>query len=287
MTALIVAVDVGNSAIKLQSFLQQPQRPAVAQQAVAFRYDRHEWIEAVLHYRSQLAQPATPSRSDDRAVAVATDCRPIPVAWRVASVNLPASDQLRQLVLHHFPSDAWRMITWRDIPLRIDVHQPQVVGIDRLVGGWAAWRRVADDVAVVDAGSAVTVDLVERDGVFRGGAILPGLGLQYRALAAGTAALPQLNAAQTVEPEATPADRFVGPGRDTAEAIRLGVMTGIVAGITRLADIYRTASGRRDPLAMVLTGGDAVRLAPLLRPPLQVVPGLVVEALAELPDHPV
>ena len=76
-----------------------------------------------------------------------------------------------------------RQLTYRDVPLTIRVDEPARVGIDRLLAALAADRlRQRDRAAiVVDLGTAITVDLVDADGAFAGGAILPGIATSARA----------------------------------------------------------------------------------------------------------
>src|SRR5579883_792433 len=71
-----------------------------------------------------------------------------------------------------------------ELPLRVLVERPDHVGIDRLLDAVAAnSRRLPDRAAVIiDAGSAVTVDLLDESGAFVGGVILPGFRLMARSL---------------------------------------------------------------------------------------------------------
>src|SRR5262249_54410359 len=93
-------------------------------------------------------------------------------------------------------------------PLRLAYATPQTLGADRWLGALAAHRSVGRAVTV-DCGSAVTVNLVEDDGTFRGGAIAPGL----RALVQGMAAVtPHL-------PAAEPGHAVAVPPRSSADAV--------------------------------------------------------------------
>lgn len=137
-------------------------------------------------------------------------------------------------------------------PLPIDVSYGtrDTLGADRL----AAAVGVADParpVLVVDAGTAVTSDIV-ADGRFEGGNISPGLALRFKMLASHTSRLPLVEAA----------GELPAFGHDTETAIRAGVVGGLVA---ELADNYRKASALYPEPRMILTGGDAPFLAPLLR----------------------
>ena len=84
------------------------------------------------------------------------------------------------------------IVDHRQVPIRMDLTAPDKVGIDRLLNALAAIARVPPNTTaiVIDAGSAVTVDLVDATGTFGGGSIFPGLRLMAQALHSFTAQLP-------------------------------------------------------------------------------------------------
>jgi type III pantothenate kinase len=139
----------------------------------------------------------------------------------------------------------------KELPLRVLVARPDHVGVDRLLDAVAAnSRRTAGTPAVVvDAGSAVTVDLVDNSGAFVGGAILPGMRLMAKALHDYTALLPLLP-----PPEKRPAV----PGTNTPAAMELGIFWAVAGGIEVLALEYRSLY--RSKIEFFLTGGDGPRL---------------------------
>ena len=103
---------------------------------------------------------------------------------------------------------------------------------------------------VADFGSAITIDCVNADGVFQGGAILPGLQMGARALASQTAQLPQVELAE-------PHWVF---GQDTAQAIISGLVRGARGALRELVETYATEMGAWP--AVILTGGDARLICP-------------------------
>jgi type III pantothenate kinase len=137
--------------------------------------------------------------------------------------------------------------SYTQLPLDVRVTDPAKVGIDRLLNAVAAnaWRPDGAAAVIVDAGSAVTVDLVDADGAFRGGAIFPGLRLMSKALHDYTALLPLVDITEPAEP----------PGASTTTAIRAGIFHAVLGGIERLLAIYRY--NHAPPPAIYLTGGDA------------------------------
>jgi type III pantothenate kinase len=170
-----------------------------------------------------------------------------PVRRCVAATVVPSSLRALEALLGSLGVPM--QLAGRDLecPLRLDYETPQTLGADRWLGALAAHRRHGRAV-VVDCGTATTVNLVEGDGTFRGGAIAPGLRAFAAGLAAVTPALPapQLDAVPSV------------PSRSSQAAIDTGVLLGYCGLVERLvADTLRAAAG---PAHVLITGGNAARL---------------------------
>ena len=142
---------------------------------------------------------------------------------------------------------------YRQLPLRVLVDYPEQVGIDRLLNAVAVLTKVprGTPIVIVNAGTAVTVDLVDGDGAFRGGAIFPGFRLMAKALNDYTAKLPLV--------ETFAADPSL-PGTNTIAAIEAGIGHAIRGGIERMITRYASTFGK--PRVFV-AGGDAHLLATL------------------------
>lgn len=144
---------------------------------------------------------------------------------------------------------------------------PRTMGADRWHGLYAAWRRYGEAAAVVDAGSALTVDMVDGAGQHLGGYILPGRGMMLRSLRQDAARIGF-------------ADHHAGsllPGRSTTECVHHGLHWLWQGLVERLeSDCERLGITR-----VLLTGGDAPELQALgLRAELR--PDLVFEGLAAI-----
>ena len=139
------------------------------------------------------------------------------------------------------------LVVGRELPRPIDTDlpHPEQIGMDRLCCASAAFDRLGVTCVVVDCGSAVTVDCVSGEGVFLGGAILPGAAMQAKCLHRQTAQLP------LVEP-AAPRSVF---GQDTTEAIRSGIVQGLRGAVRGLVEAYATELGAWP--VVIATGGDA------------------------------
>ena len=165
------------------------------------------------------------------------------------------------------------------VPLRNAYATPHTLGADRLAGAvGAAHLRPDQPTLVLDAGTALKLDLITADGTYHGGSIAPGLRMRLRALHTFTGRLPLLEL-----PDPTTPVQLIGDS--TASAMLSGVLNGAAAEVNGLVAEYR----RRYPgLSLVLTGGDAPYLRPHLAPALGlifVVPELVLIGLDRILRH--
>ncbi len=165
-----------------------------------------------------------------------------------ASVNPGVLEPLEHLV----QQIAGQRIAWvgRDIDLPIEVltDEPDVTGVDRVLNVAAAYEQIGKACAVVDAGTALTVNVCNDAGEFLGGAIAPGASVMLEALHEKTAKLPPV----TLE---KPGGAY---GRNTIEAIRHGVFHGIRGMVKELVENYATELGVWPDV--IATGGDAAKL---------------------------
>lgn len=139
------------------------------------------------------------------------------------------------------------------VPVKVDYATPDTLGPDRVAAAaGAALLFPGSGALVVDAGTAVTIDVIDAAGVYHGGNISAGLTLRLGALHRAAAALP------VVQPLG-PAPEF---GYDTATAMRSGALRGLCAEI---ADAFHRAARRYGAERVVITGGDASLIIPLLR----------------------
>lgn len=131
---------------------------------------------------------------------------------------------------------------------------PQTLGLDRLAAVIGARHLYPDaDNLIIDAGTCITYDSVNRQGEYFGGSISPGLNMRYQALNHYTAALPL----------ATVDEAFSQSyGDDTLSAMRSGVQNGVLYEITGFINNY--LQGTESP-NVILTGGDSVFLHTLLK----------------------
>ena len=225
-------LDLGNRRLKLLAGVGEP-------------VEGYSWDDAAERerLRARLAELAAP-------------------AW-LASTSPTGLELLADSVLRGVN---WREVRPEDVPLR---RTTTGTGVDRLLAAWWAWREVDGAVLVADCGTAFTLDLVDADGVFRGGAIGPGLATAERALAQ---ACPHLDPPAAGEVPALP--------DNTAAAVAAGTRGALAAAILGLAARMEAELGAA-PGARFLTGGDAPRVASAL-PGWRSEEHLVLRGLARL-----
>ena len=154
--------------------------------------------------------------------------------------------------------------------LIMDVRYPEKVGVDRIVDAAAAARYYPLPVITVDMGTCTTFNVVDEKGVFRGGAIAPGLSTGLRTLHEKTAQLPLVR----------PAAPKTAIGKDTESCILSGAVYGAAALIDGMAARFEEELGC--PATLVVTGGHSRWVAPLCHHPLTRDENLMMKGLALL-----
>jgi type III pantothenate kinase len=150
--------------------------------------------------------------------------------------------------------------------LRSGYAEPHRLGVDRWLAMLAARAENTCAAVVVDAGTALTADVIDADGQHRGGFIAAGLLTSQRGVLGATRfATRDLGA------------RYDGGlGRDTEACVRQGAMLSCLGAIDRAAELAEGPSRR------IITGGDAGLFLPYLKGAWQHRPNLVLEGLAVL-----
>jgi type III pantothenate kinase len=239
----LIAVDLGNSRMKLGRFARLIAAPStlpepvetfalpIANKTGEFDVDRFStWCEQHIRGQAQVSF-ASVHRAAAALFSGAVD------SWaRRARRDVP----LRQL-------------SYADVPLTIRVDEPPRVGIDRLLAALAVnqIRQQNEPAIIVGLGTAVTVDLLDADGAFAGGAILPGIATSAHALAEHTDALPHVNVERLMEP--------VALGKSTIAAIESGLYWGTIGAIREL--ISQLSSRLAAQPGLFLTGGGSWQVA--------------------------
>lgn len=136
------------------------------------------------------------------------------------------------------------------LPLRSAYETPQTLGRDRLASVLGAWSLFPkEDVLVVDAGTCLKYDWIDGEGLYRGGAISPGLAMRFDALHTFTERLPRLSWGGGLA---------AFPGVSSEGSMRAGVEQGVVHEAKGFwLEVLKHAPAAR----LVTTGGDGGWLA--------------------------
>jgi pantothenate kinase type III len=186
----------------------------------------------------------------------------LPVA--AASVNAPLLAELEKRL--PFPVT----LAGREFPVPIVnlCRRPERTGVDRLLSGYAAGILYGRPALVVDFGTALTFNVVDGDGAFCGGAIVPGVNLAAGALESGCFQLPRIDV--SVAPP--------GVGRDTEEAIASGLLNGYVGLVDHMVRTLQERAGLQ--CRVVATGGEAGLIAPRTATIEQIDPDLTLRGIS-------
>lgn len=131
----------------------------------------------------------------------------------------------------------------RDVGLSVLYEPPNAVGADRIANALAALALTEPPVIIVDFGTATTFDVVDSDGAYAGGAIMPGVEVSTEALVGRTAKLPRI---ELVAPKQA-------LGRNTTESLQSGIVLGYAGGIEAVAK--RLAQEVEGKPTILATGG--------------------------------
>lgn len=232
---MIVAIDVGNTRLKWgvfngtscvsQGALQTAEAPRLSE--IAAEWPRHATIAACNVAGASLVE----------TINTALSPRFQPVRWLRSSIHACG-------VRNHYD-------------------QPQRLGADRWAALIGAHHRASGDCLVVCAGTATTVDWLDAEGNFRGGAILPGFDLMRSALAQNTALLPLAEGSMQREP------------RNTMDAIVSGCLNAQLGAIERMFAPLADKPGA----VCLITGGAAPLITPHLNIHYELAENLILDGL--------
>jgi type III pantothenate kinase len=160
------------------------------------------------------------------------------------------------------------------IPLVNGYDTPASLGLDRLAAAVGAWHLASRKAALaIDLGTCVTYDLVDAQGVYRGGAISPGLKMRAKAMHAFTASLPEI--------DPSPQLRTL-LGTSTDSCLNIGVWSGLNFELEGFIAAYRV---NFPEISIYLCGGDAESFDSLAKDHIFVVPNLVLIGLNCILNH--
>lgn len=156
------------------------------------------------------------------------------------------------------------------VPFKNNYGTPTTLGVDRIALAAAAVTKYPNkNSLIIDAGTCITYDFINKKGEYLGGAIAPGIRLRYKALHDYTSKLPLL---KTEEPNS-----YIG--KNTNDSIHSGVVNGFCKEIDGIINQYKNDYS---DLTIVLTGGDANFLAEQLKSSIFANPNFLMEGLQSI-----
>ena len=196
------------------------------------------------------------------------------------------SGDYRNIIVSSVKVDAETIVSWaekaektfiltRALPLPVgSLYQtPDTLGVDRLAGVCGAIKLFpAANNLVIDAGTCITYDFIDRESTFHGGGISPGLMMRFQAVHTFTARLP------LVSPKA--GAKLIGDS--TESSIQSGVVNGTLAEIE---GIIRQYQEKFPDLKVILCGGDAGFFENQLKASIFAIPDLVLIGLNSILIH--
>ena len=154
--------------------------------------------------------------------------------------------------------------------LNIQVDSPSQVGSDRIVIAVAALAEYKPPLALMDLGTATTIEIVDENCTYIGGCILPGVRVSLDALTSRTAQLPGINLDKP--------KKVIG--KNTVDCMRSGIMHGTAAMLEGLVERMEEELGYKT--TVIATGGIAKFVVPMCKNSIIYDKDLLVKGLAAL-----
>lgn len=203
-------------------------------------------------------------------LAVELPAEPVEAIWIAHVTGATQEPALIEALRSRYgiaPQFARSAAAWRG--LKNAYREPERLGVDRWLAMIAAWHEHRGAACVVDAGTALTADVIDSNGQHLGGFIAAGLETQQRAILGSTRF-----ATRDVDGTAFRA----GLGNDTESCVRQGALLACLGAIDRAAQL--TGNDAK----LLLSGGDATTFKPALPSRWIHRPQLVLEGLAALAE---
>ena len=163
--------------------------------------------------------------------------------------------------------------THTPLPIKIRYKTPETLGNDRIALAVAGSQLYPEkDILVIDAGTCITYDFVNKNKEYFGGGISPGIHMRFKSLNTFTDNLPLVN----------PTDSIELIGNSTTESILSGVMNGIYSEIDGIIDRYKIDF---PGVEIILTGGDIIYFDKKLKNNIFANSNLVLKGLNMILDY--
>ena len=169
-------------------------------------------------------------------------------------------------------------LLWLDhttpLPFQNHYKTPETLGMDRLAAAAGARFLFLDsDRLVIDAGTCITYEFMDKKDSYQGGMIAPGIEMRFKSLNTFTSRLPLVSGS---------GDSVDLIGKNTEESIRAGVLKGIIA---ETEGIMKEFQEKYPGIKIILCGGDAPFFETNIKETIFAVPELVLIGLNSILLH--
>ncbi len=247
----VIAVDIGNTNIDIGFYLEDEEKSIKSisgrSRAKLAEHLKSAWMEI----------PLVEGSAEQKRNGVIV----------VSSVKPKWTELIRQIAADELGEDIHVIGDDIPLPMTLWVDEPDKVGTDRVVSAAAAYAVAEDAVVVADFGTAITIDLVDENGVFLGGVICPGFEISAKTLEQNTAQLPKTRISKPKAPY----------GKNTADAINCGLYYSAVGTLEEVVRRYAEDIGKWPQT--VITGAAAKAIKDDCSFVDSFVPSLVVKGI--------
>lgn len=190
----------------------------------------------------------------------------------IVSSVVDKNEQLENLLKKLFPCYI-RLDETTPVPVSIEYATPDTLGNDRIAAAVGAnYLKPEQNILVIDAGTAITYELIEKNGIYKGGNISPGLSTRFLSLNCFTRKLPLVTRQADVP--------LIGTS--TESAILAGVVNGIVFEMDGYIDVMKAKYG---DIFVFLTGGHAFYFENRLKNHIFAAANLVLTGLNRILEY--
>ncbi len=182
----------------------------------------------------------------------------------VSSVNQPADELLSAV---RATGKKIKLKAGLSLPIENHYATPDTLGVDRLAAACGAFHLFPNsDCLVVDAGTCINYEFLDKNGHYLGGAISPGVTMRFEAMHKFTARLPLVHLNNNVP--------MIGNSTETC--MQSGVIHGALAEVDGTIEKY---IANYPGLVVILCGGDAAIFENRLKHRIFVAPDLILKGL--------
>lgn len=246
---MILAIDIGNTNIVIGGF-------------------KDDEIEFVVRIATNLSMTEDEYASRIKNILAIHDVEKREIKGAIiSSVVPPLNIIMKKAIKFIYDVDPLLVGPGIKTGIKIQCDSPQTVGADLICACVAAHHLYKSPSLIIDMGTATKILYMDKEGAFSGASIIPGVNIALKALASGTAQLPQIS---LDEPKSV-------IGKNTVDCMRSGVVFGNASLIDGMIDRYNEETGEK--LKVYATGGLSQSIIPHCKHDIKIDSDLVLKGL--------